>query len=142
VPRAKRAHRVTLVIPPRARLLLEARGATGDQGRGPTAYSRQLARVLEFYEQAVASCDPRRTRRMRKGNFDLVVDVLTAPGLDPFQVSVLGSYLRELPAFRARARERKVDAERLAAEIDSFTFVEKLHLVDAALARHYRGQGG
>lgn len=139
--RAKRENRVTLVIPPRARQRLEARGARADQGRGPTGYSRQIARLLHFYELAVDKCDPRRTRRMRKRDFDLVVDVITAPGLDVFEVAVLGSYLRELPEFRARARERKVDAEALAAEIDGFKFAEKMHLVDAAMARHHRGQG-
>jgi hypothetical protein len=137
MPRAPRPHRVTIVIPPSARRRLEARGARADQGRGPTAYTRQLARTVEFFAQAVSQGDPRQTRRMANRHYDLVLDVIDAPDLDPFRVDHLGSYLLELPAFHTHARQRQIDPHRLAAAINGFAFHEKLHLVDAAMARHH-----
>jgi hypothetical protein len=120
---------------------MEARGARADQSGGPFAFTRQLERAVGFFDSLVAKSDPRRTQKMAAADYDLVLEVLTdAHELDPFHVSHLGAYLLELPELLARARERKIDPQQLAAMIDGFAFAEKLHLVDAAQERHGRGR--
>lgn len=74
---------------------------------------------------------------MSQADYELVLDVLTDPvAIEVFHVVVLGDYLRELPAFQNEAKMRQRDPETLLKAINAYSYAEKLHLVDAAQARH------
>jgi hypothetical protein len=112
-------------------------GASSDKSRGPFNYTRQLSRTLELYERVLVKSDPRVTQNMAAEVYDLVVEVLTDPQeLEDFHITKLGNYLVDLPAFRARAGEHRVDMESFRKMLNGYSFAEKLHLVDAAQVRN------
>jgi hypothetical protein len=132
----RRPPRSTLALPARSRDHLEARGARSDKSHGPFNYSRQLARTLELYDSVLVKSDPRKTCNLSQDHYELIVAALTDPlALESFHIARLGDYLLELPAFRARARERQLDPEKLRDTLNALPYAEKLHLVDAAQIR-------
>jgi hypothetical protein len=136
VPR-QRAHRSTISLSPKLRDRLEARGARSDKGHGPYNYTRQLARTLELYDSVLVKSDPRETRDMPEKDYELVLELLTEPlALESFHIVRLGDYLFDLPAFRARARERRIDPQQFRDMLNAFPYAEKLHLADAAQVRN------
>jgi len=136
VPR-QRAHRSTISLPPKLRNRLEARGARSDKSHGPYNYTRQLARTLELYDSVLVKSDPRQTRDMQDDDYELVVAVITDPlALESFHIMRLGDFLFDLPGFRAKARERGIDAQQFRDQLNAFSYAEKLHLVDAAQVRN------
>jgi hypothetical protein len=99
--------------------------------------ARQLADALDTYEEVVAESDPRDTASMSDDDYQLVLEILTEPlALEDSHIARLGDYLASLPAFTARARERKIDPTKLRDLLNGYTFPEQLHLVDAAMIRH------
>jgi hypothetical protein len=136
VPR-QRAHRSTISLSPKLRDRLEARGARSDKGHGPYNYTRQLARTLELYDSVLVKSDPRETRDMPEKDYEMVLELLTEPlALESFHIVRLGDYLFDLPAFRARARERRIDPQQFRDMLNAFPYAEKLHLADAAQVRN------
>jgi hypothetical protein len=137
VPR-QRPSRSTISLPPRLRQRLEARGARSDKSHGPFNYTGQLARTMELYDSVLGRSDPRQTAAMPHDHYELVLDILTDPlELEEFHILRLADYLFELPAFQALARERQIDPRQLCDTVNSYSFAEKLHLVDAAQVRHH-----
>lgn len=133
----QRPHRSTVSLPPKLRNRLEARGARSDKSHGPFNYTSQLARTLELYDSVLIKSDPRQTSDMPEHDYQLVLELLTDPlALETFHIARLGDYLFELPAYQARARERKFDPQRFRETINAYPFAEKLHLVDAAQVRN------
>jgi hypothetical protein len=136
----RRPHRSTISLAPELRARLEARGARSDKGHGPYNYTRQLGRHLELFDSLVAKSDPRQTHAMPQGDYDLIIAVLTdAFVLVTFHITLLGDYLFELPAFRARAAELAIDPQELRDRVNDFPFAEKLHLTQAAQIHHAAG---
>jgi len=136
VPR-QRTHRSTISLSPKLRDRLEARGARSDKGHGPYNYTRQLARTLELYDSVLIKSDPRQTRDMPEEHYEMVLELLTEPlALESFHIVRLGDYLFDLPAFRARARERRLDPQQFRDTLNAFPYAEKLHLADAAQIRN------
>ena len=132
-----RPQRLTLALPEKLRRILELRGAHSDRTRGPFNYTRQLTRTLELYEQVFVASDPRETAKMSEDDYQLVLEALTDPlALESFHIAHLGSYLADLPGFRARARERGIEIKRLRDLLNGYSFSEQVHLVDAALIRN------
>ena len=81
--------------------------------------------------------DPRQTRDMSEDDYETVVAVLLDPlALESFHIVRLGDFLFDLPDFRARARERGIDPQRIRDQLNAFAYAEKLHLVDAAQVRN------
>jgi hypothetical protein len=136
VPR-QRTHRSTISLSPKLRDRLEARGARSDKGHGPYNYTRQLARTLELYDSVLIKSDPRQTRDMPEEHYEMVLELLIEPlALESFHIVRLGDYLFDLPAFRARARERRIDPQQFRDMLNAFPYAEKLHLTDAAQVRN------
>lgn len=133
----QRAHRSTISLSPKLRDRLEARGARSDKGHGPYNYTRQLARTLELYDSVLVKSDPRETRDMPEKDYEMVLELLTEPlALESFHIVRLGDYLFDLPSFRARARERRIDPQQFRDTLNAFPYAEKLHLTDAAQVRN------
>src|SRR5258708_26750168 len=64
-------------------------------------------------------------------------EVLPEPlALESFHIVRLGDYLFDLPAFRTRARERRIDPQQFRDMLNAFPYAEKLHLTDAAQVRN------
>ncbi len=133
-PRAPRKERTNLAIPPAVQQSLEARGARRRRGPGPLNFRRQLTQSLETFDNLLLHSDPRRTKQMPEPMYEAVLELLTNPlSLESFHILHLGTYLTTLPGWEARAG---AGAARLAETVDSYSFAEKLHLVEAAQARH------
>ncbi|HEV3459839.1 MAG TPA: hypothetical protein VHG32_25110 [Thermoanaerobaculia bacterium] len=134
---AERRHRSTISLAPRLRAQLAARGARTDKGGGPYSFTSQLARAVELFDSLLAKSDPRQTRDMPQGDYDLAIEALTDPlELGEFHIARLGDYLWERRAFRARAAELAIDPQEFRDRINAYPFAEKLHLVQAAQVRH------
>ena len=133
----QRTHRSTISLSPKLRDRLEARGARSDKSHGPYNYTRQLARTLELYDSVLIKSDPRQTRDMPEAHYELVLELLTEPlALESFHIVRLGDYLFDLPAFRARARDLRLDPQQFRDALNAFPYAEKLHLTDAAQVRN------
>jgi hypothetical protein len=132
-----RSDRLIITLPPAVIDRLKSRGARSDKTHGPYNYTQQLTRTLELYESVVVKSDPRDTRALAAGHYDLILDLLRDPQkLESFAIHRLGDYLLELPSYAERARAIGLDPEQLAKAINAYTFAEKLHLVDAAQIRN------
>jgi hypothetical protein len=119
---------------------LKSRGALSDRHHGPLSYTRQLTRSLELHEAVLVRSDPRDTRELPEEQYDLILSLLSEPEkLEVFHIQKLGDYLRELPAFAGLARRLGVDPDEFAKWINSFSFAEKLQLLDSAKVRNAGG---
>jgi hypothetical protein len=128
-----RRSRSTISLPSHLRDRLEARGARSDKGHGPYNYTRQLARTVELYDSVLARSDPRQTLNLPQEDYELVVELLTEPlQLTDFHILHLGDCLFDLPAFHARAGERRIDPQQLRDTLNALPYAEKVHLADAA----------
>ncbi|HEY6320808.1 MAG TPA: hypothetical protein VJA16_04545 [Thermoanaerobaculia bacterium] len=133
----RRSNRLIITVPPDVIDRLETRGARADRTHGPYNYTRQLTRTLELYESVVVRSDPRETRALPEEHYDLVLDLLHDPQrLESFHIHRLGDYLSEVPHYAERARTIGLDPDQFAQAINTYTFAEKLHLVDAAQVRN------
>ncbi len=129
-----RRERTNLAIPPAVERSLEARGARRQRGPGPLNFRRQLTLSLETFDNLLLHSDPRQTQQMPEELYERVLELLSNPlSLESFHILHLGTYLTTLPGWAAEAG---AGAGGLAERVDSFSFAEKLHLVEAAQARH------
>jgi hypothetical protein len=127
----------TIQIAPTDVGFLEKRGARSHRGGGEFSRSAVLHRSLQVLRNILDYSDPRKTRGFAPELHELAIQLLRSPwNLTSFEVEHLPTILERAPDFAAATAEAGVEAGSFLAEISSFTFPEKVALVDHAIQMH------